>query len=312
MPRDGVTRRRFLAGSAAAGLSLAAPWPLFAEERPMPLRLLGTTGVKVSLAGLGTAQFKPRLGEKRCAEIVRRAIELGINYVDTAHSYGRGNAETFIGKALQGNRRDKVFLTTKTLARDKKGALRELDQSLGRLRTDRVDLWQFHALARNSDTTHILDDGGALEAGLEAKKAGKVRFLGITGHEDPNVFVDAMTRHHFDTLLIPLNCIDPHHLSFEEIALPFATNKRVGVIAMKVFCSGRLPTKSIVTAQDCLRYTYGLPISTCIVGCTSVEQVELIAHVARNLKEMPNDERAALRAKTKTHSPGLEWYKAKS
>ena len=312
MPRDGVTRRKFLAGSAAAGLSLTAPWPLFADERPMPLRDLGKTGVKVSLAGLGTAQLNRRVGEKRGTEIVRRAVELGINYIDTAHSYGRGNAETFIGKALEGKRRDKVFLTTKTLARDKKGALEELDESLGRLKTDRVDLWQFHALRRSNDMTRILDHGGALEAGLEAKKAGKVRFLGITGHADPRVFVDAMRRRDFDTLLIPLNCIDPHHLSFEQIALPFATGKKVAVIAMKVFCSGHLPAKSIVTAQDCLRYTYGLPISTCIVGCTSVEQVELIVHVARNLKEMDDDERAALRAKTKPHSPGLEWYKTKS
>jgi predicted aldo/keto reductase-like oxidoreductase len=138
-----------------------------------------------------------------------------------------------------------------------------------------------------------------------------VRFLGITGHADPAVFVDALSRHDFDTLLIPLNCIDPHHLSFEEVALPKAVEKGTGVIAMKVFCSGRLVAKKIVGAEECLRYTYGLPISTCIVGCTSVAQVELAAHVARNLGKMTDEERAALRAKTKPHSPGLEWYKRK-
>ena len=117
----------------------------------------------------------------------------------------------------------------------------------------------------------------------------------------------ALKRHDFDTLLIPLNCIDPHHLSFEEHALPFANEKKTGVIGMKVYCSGRLP--KFVGPEDCLRYTYGLPIATCIVGCGTVPQVELVAHVARNLKAMGEKERAALRAKTKRHSPKMEWYK---
>jgi len=304
-----LSRRTFLKGSAAAGL-LSASWPAFAAERPMPLRDLGATGQKVSLAGLGTAEWGRGLPEKEADAIIARAIELGVNYVDTAPSYGRAAAEEHLGRALRG-RRDKVFLTTKTLARDKAAALAELDESLRRLGTDHVDLWQFHALASTGDTDRLLRDGGALAAGHEARGKGKVRFLGITGHADPAVFVDALERHAFDTLLIPLNCIDPHHRSFEETALPFATKKRAGIIAMKVYCSGRLVRDRIATAEECLRYTYGLGISTCIVGCTTVKELELAAHVARNLERMDDEERAALRARTKPHSPGLEWYKRK-
>ncbi len=311
MPRR-VGRRSFLAGSAAAGLTLAAPWA-FAEERPMPLRAFGKTGQKVSLAGLGTAQWGAGgMPVKRAREIVRRAVDLGVNYIDTAPSYGNSHAELCLGLALGDGLREKIFLATKTLARDREGALKELDESLGRLKTDRVDLLQFHALRSAEDVTRLLGEGGALEAGLAAKKAGKVRFLGITGHYDPKVFVDALERHAFDTLLIPLSCIDPHHLSFEEICLPFANRKGTGVVAMKVFCSGRLPADGIVGAEECLRYTYGLPIGTCIVGCTTVEQIELAAHVARNLRPLDDRERATLLAKTKGHSPGLEWYKRKS
>ena len=125
------------------------------------------------------------------------------------------------------------------------------------------------------------------------------------------VFIDAIQTYDFDTVLVPLNCIDPHHLSFETRFLQKAVKKKMGIIAMKVYCSGRLPSKSIVGAEDCLRYTYGLPISTCIVGCRSKAEVEQAAHVARNLRAMDEKERASLRAKTKPHSPVLEWYKAK-
>ena len=303
MPR--VSRRRFLQG--AAGLGLAAPF-VFANERPMPMRPFGRTGLKVSLAGLGCHPLgRGNLAEKDAVAVIRRAQELGINYFDTAPSYGRGRSETRVGKALKPVR-DKVLIATKTLARDRKGTLEELDESLKRLQTDRIDVWQFHALAAKSHTDALLRKGGALEAAAEAKQAGKVRFIGITGHADPQVFVEAMKRHDFDTLLVPLNCIDPHHRSFESIALPAAHRAKVGVVAMKVFCSGRLPPK-IVSAEDCLRYTYGLDMATCIVGVDSIKEVELAAHIARNGKPMGKEERAKLRAATKPHSPKLEWYK---
>jgi aryl-alcohol dehydrogenase-like predicted oxidoreductase len=304
--RRRLSRRAFLKGSAAAGLLQASR--LFAAERPMPLADLGRTGERVSLAGLGTAEWGQGLPAKTADAIVARALDLGVNYFDTAPSYGQGHAETHLGRALKG-RRDKVLLATKTLARDRKGALRELETSLGRLATDRIDLWQFHALAKTRDTDLLLREDGALAAGLEAQRKGLVRFLGITGHADPAVFVNALERHAFDTLLIPLNCIDPHHRSFEETALPAATAKRTGVIAMKVYCSGRLVRDGIATPLECLRYTYGLPVATCIVGCTGVEELEVAAHAARNLEPMGDEERAALRARTKPFSPGLEWYK---
>jgi aryl-alcohol dehydrogenase-like predicted oxidoreductase len=276
----------------------------------MPLRELGRTGEKVSLAGLGTAEWGRGLPDRTADAIVARALELGVTYVDTAYSYGGGRAEEHLGRALKG-RRDRVFLASKTLARDREGALAELETSLRRLATDRVDLWQFHALASTRDTDALLREEGALAAGREAQRKGLVRFLGITGHYDPRVFVDALERHAFDALLIPLSCIDPHHRSFEETALPKAAAERTGVIAMKVFCSGRLVRDGIAKPEECLRYTYGLGIATCIVGCTSVAELELAADVARNLQPMGDDERKALRARTKPFSPGLEWYKCR-
>jgi len=310
MPGRRVSRRRFLRDSAATGLGLAAAGTFaFAEDRPMPMRKLGATGLDVSLFGLGCHPIGGgRVKEQDAIAVVRRAHELGVNYFDTAPSYGRGRSESRVGAALE-KVRDEVLIATKTLARDKRGALEELHESLKRLRTDRVDVWQFHALAARDHTDRILAEDGALAAAVEAKKAGKVRFIGITGHADPDVFVDAMKRHGFDTLLIPLNCIDPHHRSFEKIALPAARERKVGVIAMKVFCSGRLPGQKIVKAEDCLRYTYGLPVATCIVGADSIAQVELAAHMARNGASMPDEERAKLRGLTKEHSPKLEWYK---
>ncbi|MGH7161864.1 MAG: aldo/keto reductase, partial [Planctomycetota bacterium] len=221
-----------------------------------------------------------------------------------------GESEVKLGKALEGAR-DRVVLATKTLQRRRAPAIEELDRSLRRLKTDRVDLWQFHSLASNRDVDQIVGEDGALQAGREAVKAGKVRFLGVTGHADPRVFVEALRRHAFDALLIPLNCIDPHHLSFQTIALPFARERGAGVVAMKVYCSGRLPSRSIVEADDCLRYTYGLPISTCTVGCSTVPQVELAARVARDPRPLSDGARAALLERTRRHSPDLEWYKAR-
>jgi len=306
--RRRISRRTFLKASAAAG-ALGATSRLFAEERPMPMRDLGRTGQKVSIVGIGTGEWDKGLAETD--RMVGRAIDLGINYFDCAFSYGDGEAEAHLGRALKG-RRDKVFLTTKTLPRSRRGALQELEKSLERLGTDHVDLWQFHALTTTRDIDQILRDGdGALAGGIEAQQKGLVRFLGITGHNDPNVFVDALDRHDFDTLLCPLNCIDPHRLSFEQIALPKAVEKKTGLIAMKVYCSGRLVGGKIVTPEECLRYTLGLPISTAIVGCKTVEEIELVAHVARNLETMGEEERAKVREKTKPHSPDLEWYKKK-
>ena len=299
----GVTRRSFLAGSAAVGFGLAGR--AFSDDRPMPMRELGKTGVKVSLAGLGCYQLgRGKVKDADAAAIVHRAIDLGITYIDSAYSYGQ--SERRLGLAL-GKRREKIFLTTKTLPRTEKGAMTELETSLKRLKTDRVDLWQFHALRTSSDIDALAAAKGALRAGEKAVQQGKVRFLGITGHYRPDVFVEALKRYPFATLLIPLNCVDPWRHSFEERALPSAVDKKTGLIAMKVFGGGAL-VRGVVEPEACLRYTYGLPISTCIVGCESIAQVELAADVARNFKPMTAEERTALRARTKGHSD-VEWYK---
>ncbi len=303
-----VSRRRFLAHSAAAGVTLAGH-RAFADERPMPMRTLGQTKLSVSLVGLGGYQLgRGNNTDAQAAKIADRALDLGINYFDTAPSYGE--SERRLGLALKrGKKRDRVILATKTQRFDRDGARRELATSLKRLQTDRIDIWQFHALRAREQTEQILGKNGALAAARDALKAGHVRFVGITGHFDPAVFVHALKKFSFDTLLIPLNPIDPHHKSFEASALPFANKKNTGVIAMKVFCSGRLPGDKILSAEHCLRYTLGLAIDTCIVGCQSTKEVEFAAHVARNLKPLTDKERADLRAKTKAHSPALEWYK---
>jgi predicted aldo/keto reductase-like oxidoreductase len=234
-----------------------------------------------------------------------------VDWFDTAPSYNRGVSEDRVGRALKG-KRDRVRVATKSTVRDGDGALKELEESLKRLRTDHVDLFQFHALRTAKDVDALFAEGGAHGALLKAKKEGKVLHLGFTGHFDPELMAAVCRERTLETVLMPLNCLDPHERSFEKGTLPTATGKGLGVIAMKLFASGRLVDDPALspTPEQCVRYSLGLPVSICIAGCASVEELERDLLVAKAFEPLTDAERAALLARTKPIvEKKIEWYK---
>ncbi len=321
------TRREFLRAAAAAAAAGAALAPgrralglddrerREALEKPLPLRALGATGRKVSCLGLGCFYLGSVRDEDAAVGVIRRALDLGVTYFDTAPSYSRGVAEERLGRALEAARaRDRVFVATKSTCRDGSAALKELEESLRRLRTDHVDLFQYHAVRVAQDGEALFAKGGAHEALARAKEQGKVRHIGFSGHEDAAVVAAFLRERTADTVLMPLNCIDPHAGSFEEGALPVAREKGVGVIAMKVFASGRLLGDAALSPSvaDCVRYSLTLPVATAIVGCSTVAELEDDLVAAKTFRPLDAKERTALLERTgrlRKRDPGLEWYK---
>ncbi len=319
-----TTRRDFLRRSAAAAAALAAA-PLLARRafalspadrkealaKPLAARDLGKTGIKVSCMGLGCFYLGNLRDEGKAVAVVKRALELGVNWFDTAPSYNRGVSEERVGKALKGSR-DRVHVATKSTVRDGPGALAELEGSLKRLGTDRVDLFQFHALRNADDVASIFGEKGALETLEKAKKDGKVLHIGFTGHFDPDLMAAVCRERPVETVLMPLNALDPHHRSFEKGALPAAREKGIGVIGMKVFASGKLVADAALSpgAAECLRYTLSLPVATAIVGCSSVEELEEDLALAKTFTPLDAKEREALLARTAAFvEKDIEWYK---
>ncbi|MHC4923317.1 MAG: aldo/keto reductase [Planctomycetota bacterium] len=315
-----TTRREFLRRSAALAVAAAAARTGLAQEdgarkksleAPLPRRKLGETGLEVGILGLGCFYLGNVRDEKAAIGVMRRAFDLGVNYFDVAPSYNKGVAETRLGKALEGCR-DRVLIGTKSTKRDGKGAAKELDESLQRLRTDHVDLFQFHALKTAKDDEGTFGEDGAYEAILAAKKAGKVRHIGFTGHYDPVLLASVAKERPVETVLLPLNCMDRHEKSFEEGTLPAARERKLGIIAMKLFASGRLLDDAArsPSPEDCVRYVLSLPVSTAIVGCSSIEELETDLLVAKALKTMKSKEREQLVARTAPFkAKKIEWYK---
>ena len=322
-----LSRRRFLAGAA----SLAATPLAFGQDvgadhserassapRTLPKRKLGRTGLEVGILTLGTHPLGtlPDSKENEALRIIEAAFEAGVNYFDTAPSYARHRAERRIGKALRG-KRDKVLIGTKSYQMPKEAALRELDASLEALGTDHVDLFQIHSLQSPADLERKLDDEkGVLAAALEAKKQGKCRFIGVTGHVHPEVMATALARFDFDTILVPINAADPLWRSFIDITLPVAKKKGTGVIAMKAFAAGRLvrdvkgQREREQRMQDCLRFVLSQDIATASVGAKSLRELMVDLRAAKSFEPMPKDEQSAL---TRLYAPhpgrSLEWYK---
>ena len=313
-----ATRRGLLKAAVAAGAAFA--WPRAARGgEPVaagPLRDFGRTGRKVSVFGLGGYYVGAAESDEEGTRVVREALDLGCTYVDTAPSYVGGRSEKRVGLALQ-KRRDGVFLSTKTLARTAGDARRDLDESLGRLCTDHVDLVQVHCITTSEDLATVLSDAGPLPALLEAKEKGKTRFVGFTGHADPAVVRAAIGAWGWDSVLMPLNPVDPHWKSFRESALPAAVAKGLARVAMKVCASGRLlDGDGALSCEECLRFAYGLDVATAIVGCATVEHVRTAARVAAEAKRLEPEQEAALVARARRFSGngtprGVEWYKAK-
>lgn len=330
--RDGraVDRRDFLkiGGGLTAGLlaqnALGAPRTLPAlpsnpaTPAAMPTRNLGNTGYRVGIFSLGgQATIEQPNKEAEAVAIVERALDLGVNYIDTAAAYGGPQrwSQKYIGQVMK-RRRNETFLASKTNDRTRDGSLKLLEESLRLLNTDHLDLWQLHNVARMEQVEQIFAPGGAIEALQAAREQKLVRFLGFSGHADPDVLIEMIRRFPFDTILLALNAADQHHLSFKEKLLPLAVEKQMGIIGMKIPARGRIlstwtppppesqrewergsqPGKLVM--REALYYVLSLPVSTVIIGCDNVKQLEENVELARRFTPLNDAQMAALAERT--------------
>jgi predicted aldo/keto reductase-like oxidoreductase len=306
-----LTRRQFLALTVAGASISATSIPLLASAAttsapsggPMQYRMLGRTGEKVSIVGLGGAHIGYRVDEPEGVRLVRMAIDNGVNFMDNCWDYADGAAESRMGKALRDGYRQKVFLMTKIDGRDRPTAARQIDESLGRLQTDHVDLLQFHEIIRMSDPERIFAPGGGMEAVLAAKKAGKVRYIGFTGHKSPEIHLHMLktaAEHHFrfDAVQMPLNVMDAHYDSFERMVVPVLVKEQIGVLGMKAIGGGKILHSKAVTPVQCLHYAMNLPTSTVITGCDSTAVLDQALTAARTFQPMSTQQVAAILAAT--------------
>ncbi len=271
----------------------------------MPYRELGRTREKVSCIGLGGYHLGlPGVQEAEAVKIFHAAIDRGINFSDNSWDYNDGESERRVGKALKG-RRNQVFVMTKFDGRTRKSALQQLDESLERLGVDHVDLWQFHENIRLEDPDRFFAEGGACEAMLEAKKSGKVRYFGFTGHKDPSVHLRmlqlAETNHFkFDTVQMPLNVMDAHFRSFGKEVLPILVKRGIGVLGMKPIGDGNLLKSKKVSAIECLHYALSLPASVVITGIDNMRILDQAFEAVRTLSSVTQRDLAAIVKKTKS------------
>ena len=301
-----ISRRGFL-GFAAAHYFLAHPGrkvPQSESRNGIPYRTLGRTGEKISAIGLGGFHLgKPELRESESIRIIRTGLDEGINFLDNCWDYNGGASETRMGKALRDGYRQRAFLMTKIDGRDKKSAARQIEESLRRLETDRIDLLQFHEIIRMDDPDRVFASGGAMEAALEAEKAGKIRYIGFTGHKSPEIhlkMVNTAASHQFcfDAVQMPLNVMDAHYESFEKKVLPVLVKDDIGVLGMKPMGDHFILESKTVTPVECLHYAMNLPTSVVITGCDSMQILDQALGAARNFRPMNSNEVAALLAKT--------------
>ncbi len=298
------------------GTASALPPPLpanLATPDAMPTRNLGKTGYRVGIFSLGgQATIEQPNKEAEAVAIVERALDLGVNYLDTAAQYGGPDrwSQRYLGQVMK-RRRKEVYLASKTHDRTRDGSLKLLEESLRLLNTDHLDAWQMHHISNQDDVDRIFAKGGALEALVQAREQKMVRFLGVTGHTDPEVLIQCLQRFPFDQILMAVNAADPHHLSFQEKLLPLAVEKQMGIIGMKVPSRGRLlnvpPTGPYarpnsqpgpLAMKEALYYTLSLPVSTVIIGCDSVEQLTENVNLARAFTPLSPQQLAALADKT--------------
>lgn len=282
----------------------------------LPTRPLGKTGHQATLFALGGEGVLRTQGrEREAVAVIHRALDLGVNYCDTAPAYD-GSLD-YYGAAL-GERRSQVFLASKTHDRTRDGSLRLLEASLMRLRTDHLDLWQLHDLRTMRDLDAIFAKGGALEALLQARQEGRVRFLGITGHQDPAILLEAMRRFDFDTVLVALNAADVHRLSFIQTVLPVAARRGMGVIGMKVYGAGTIlsrrgflgRTSPGLSTAEAMKYVLSLAgVSTVVIGCQTPAEVDDNARIAREFAMLSSPELRDLEHRTRSDAATITRYK---
>jgi uncharacterized protein len=316
----GSSRREFLQ-AGAAGLATAALTNSEANAaRPtndggIPLRPLGKTGQSVSLLGLGGYSASVPPEEKDAIRLIQRAVDEGITFLDNAWDYMNGVAEERMGKAIfQGGRRDKVFLMTKCCGRSAVDAQSNLEDSLRRLKTDHLDLWQFHEICYDNDPDWIFDKGGAIEFALKALQQGKVRYLGFTGHKDPLIHLKMLDKPYpWATVQMPVGVMDNQFRSFQHKVLPVLNQRGIGPIGMKSLGgTGKLINEGLVTIEEALRFVFSLPIATLVSGIDSEKVLDQNLKIVREFKPMTADEIAAVQNKVR-HVAGdgrYELYKS--
>jgi aryl-alcohol dehydrogenase-like predicted oxidoreductase len=307
-------RRSFLKGAALAGAGSLVPGSVKAMAQssnassekkssgPIPTRQLGKTGIAVSALGMGGYHLGSAKTQKDAMELVARAVDAGITFFDNAWDYHDGQSEDYLGQALKG-KRDKVVLMTKvcTHGRSKEVAMRMLEQSLRRLQTDHLDVWQIHEVIYENDPDLIFAPGGAAEALTLAKQQGKVRAVGFTGHKHPRIHLKMLSHDFpFDTVQMPLNCLDASFRSFEQQVLPELQKRGIAPLGMKSMGgSGEIVSNGAATPEEALRYAMSLPVATTISGMESMDVLEQNLAIARGFQPMSAHEMQALRDKVK-------------
>ncbi|MCX7761497.1 MAG: aldo/keto reductase [Candidatus Kryptonium sp.] len=297
-----LTRREFLKKTSASiiGLGLVG---INDNKSEIEKRKLGRTGLEVTILGLGCAQIGGMRNFKQAVKIIETAIDLGINYIDTASTYG--NAEEKVGEVMK-TRRNEVILATKTLQRDKDDSWREINTSIERLKTDYVDILQIHSVNTIYELNKITSKNGSLYAVIRAKEEGLCKHIGITGHTRPEVIKEALNRFDFETVLVPLSSVDKLLNDFGEVIFPIAKRKNIGVIAMKVLSDGRFTN----FVSESLRYVFSLPISTAIVGMKTIDELKQNVEIAKNFVPMTKSEMERFIEKTKNStSTSILWWK---
>jgi aryl-alcohol dehydrogenase-like predicted oxidoreductase len=274
----------------------------------IPVRQLGRTGAQVTLLGLGGEGVLRTFGrEREAAELIGRALDLGIRYCESARAYA--GSESYYGRALRARRKD-VFLTSKSHDRTRRGALAHLHETLTNMRTDHLDLWQVHDVRERGEVEEIFGPGGAIEAFREAKKKGMTRFIGVTGHHDPDVIRLCIERFDFDTVLMPVNPAEPAHRGFPETVLPLARERDMGIIGMKTYFRGfasRLPWYT--SMEPFFRFALSQPLSTAVIGCDTIAQLEENVRFAESFVPMSVEEQRKLERDIAPFARQLMYYK---
>ncbi len=295
-----ANRREFLQASAAglATIGLAgAAGPRQTNDGEIPLRPLGRTGEMVTMICLGGYHSTRHDQESESLKLIQRAVDEGIRFLDNAWDYHDGVAEERMGKALaEGGRRDKVFLMTKCCGRDAKTAQQHLEDSLRRLRTDHLDLWQFHEINYDNDPDWVFEEDGAIRTGLKALEQGKVRYLGFTGHKDPSIHLKMLSKpYDWATVQMPLNVMDSQYRSFQKRVLPVLNERGIGCLGMKSLGgAGLIVSKAGVPVQDALRYVLSLPIASLVSGIDSMKVLEQNLKIVREFQPLSAEERGKI------------------
>ncbi|NWG03186.1 MAG: aldo/keto reductase [Syntrophaceae bacterium] len=278
------------------------------EKNLLPKRPLGKTGVEVTILGLGGEGILRTFDqEKEAVPLIHRAIDLGISYFESARAYS--GSESYYGMALMERRKD-IFLASKSHERTAEGAWKHLETTLKMMKTEYLDLWMVHDIRSINDLDLIFSPQGAIKTFENAKRNHMARFIGITGHRNPTILSRALDLFSFDTLLIPVNPAEPHYWSFLKDVLPKAQEKGMGVLGMKTLSRGvSIKIFGAESVENFLRYALTQPISTAVIGCDSIEQLEMNVRIARSFQPMPKKDQDILVHRVKPYARELMYYK---